>query len=288
MDGAKALALPTKFGQSMVVSNTRGSDLIWEAYDTEKVKWFKSNISLYDFSGVRTTDEAVSAQLKMILKAAVNQNSEFLSKWNGFKVQTYLDFDRSWGLGSSSTLYCLIAEWAEVNPLLLYFDVEDGSGYDVACGWAEGPITYINSPEEISYSEIDFNPKFKDQLYFVHLNKKKNSRDAIAHYRKEINGHKSMIVQDLTQITDDMINCNSLSSFNHLIDAHEDCISKTLHLPKIKNEQFKDYWGSIKSLGAWGGDFILATSDHNEEDTKQYFHNQGFPTVFSYDDMIIS
>ena len=49
------------------------------------------------------------------------------------------------GLGSSSTLIYCVAEWAEVNPLMLYFKIDDGSGYDVACAFADGPITYLNS-----------------------------------------------------------------------------------------------------------------------------------------------
>ena len=41
----------------------------------------------------------------------------------------------------------------------------------------------------------------------------------------------------------------------------------------------------LKSLGAWGGDFILAAS---ETDPTPYFKSKGFDTVIPYDDMILS
>lgn len=286
LDGAKALALPTKLGQSLKVGNTRGSDLIWEAFDADGKKWFKSNISLYDFSPVKTTDEKVSKRLQKILNYCVRQNSEFLSKWNGFKVQTRLSFNRQWGLGSSSTLYCLIADWAEVNPLLLYFAVEDGSGYDVACGWAEGPILYTNSPDEISYTEIDWAFPHKDKLHFVYLKQKKDSREAIEHYKSI--PQKNGLVKDLTSLTDAIIECKDLQEFNRIIDEHENILSKSLKLNKVKDERFQDFPGSIKSLGAWGGDFILVSSEEDTVFIKNYFSEKGYDTLMSYADLILS
>ena len=44
---------------------------------------------------------------------------------------------------------------------------------------------------------MDFNPNFKDELFFVHLNKKQNSRDGITQYRK----NKENIQQEITAIS---------------------------------------------------------------------------------------
>lgn len=285
LDGAKALALPTKLGQSMKVSNTRGSDLIWEAIDHTGTRWFKSNISLYDFSPVSTTDEAVSNRLQKMLKYCVRQNSEFLSKWNGFKIQTTLDFDRSWGLGSSSSLYCLLAEWADVNPLMLYFAVEEGSGYDVACGIAEGPILYTNSPEEISYVEIDYTPTFSEHLYFIYTGVKKDSQEALSAYKKIKT--PATIVDAATELTKAIQEAKDLQSFERLIDEHEALIGRLLSQQVVKAEKFSDYWGSIKSLGAWGGDFILATSDRPQKEVVDYFKSKGLETILPYHEIIL-
>lgn len=58
--GAKAIGLPLKTGQKMVVRNARGSDLIWESLDENGEVWFESQLSLYDFSPVKTSDQEIS------------------------------------------------------------------------------------------------------------------------------------------------------------------------------------------------------------------------------------
>jgi hypothetical protein len=47
---------------------------------------------------------------------------------------------------------------------------------------------------------------------------------------------------------------------------------------------FPDYSRAIKSLGAWGGDFVLATGNFNEMD---YFKQKGFHTIISYHKMVL-
>ena len=286
LDGAKALGLPTRQGQHLVVKRTTSSDLIWESLDVHGKPWFESTISLFDFSPVNTTDENVSGYLQKLLKNAVRLNSEFLSQWNGFKIETRLEFPLDWGLGSSSTLIYLVAEWAEVNPLLLYFKTEDGSGYDVACAFAEGPVEYINTPDEVSYTEVDFKPSFHKDLYFVHLGKKQDSRAGIRDYLKAVK-NKSTLVKSITQITEDIRGASNLSSFENLLESHEELIASHTGFKRIKQTHFTDYWGTVKSLGAWGGDFVLATSTKGHEATKDYFEGKGCGTCIPYKEMVL-
>lgn len=286
LDGAKALGLPTKFGQKMVIKRTTSSDLIWESLDMKGKPWFESTISLFDFSAVTTNNQEISNYLQKLLKNAVRLNSEFLSQWNGFKIETQVEFPLDWGLGSSSTLIFLVSEWAEVNPLLLYFKTEDGSGYDVACAFADGPVEYINSTDEVSYTEVDFNPKFKDQLYFVHLGKKQNTALGIKEYLKAVK-NKSSLVKTITKITEDIRTVSTLSDFDALLIKHEDAIATHTGFAKVKDTLFSDYWGVVKSLGAWGGDFVLATSDKGADATREYFANKGLSTVVSYKEMVL-
>jgi len=286
LDGAKALGLPTKFGQKLIVKRTTSSDLIWESLDMKGKPWFESTISLFDFSAVSTNNQEVSDYLQKVLKNAVRLNSEFLSQWNGFKIETQLEFPSDWGLGSSSTLIYLISEWAEVNPLMLYFKVEDGSGYDVACAFADGPVEYINTTDEVSYTEVDFNPKYKDNLYFIHLGKKQDTKQGIKEYLKVVK-NKSNLVKSITKITEDIRSAGSLNEFNDLIEKHEDIIASHTGFIKVKDHLFSDYVGSVKSLGAWGGDFILATSDKGEEHVKSYFNSKGLTTVLPFKEIIL-
>lgn len=286
LDGAKALGLPTKQGQKLVVKRTTSSDLIWESMDKDGKVWFESTISLFDFSPVQTSDEEISAYLQKLLKNAVRLNSEFLSQWNGFKIETQLEFPIGWGLGSSSTLIYLVAEWAEVNPLMLYFKTEDGSGYDVACAFASGPVEYLNTPDEVSYTEVDFSPSFHKNLFFVYLEKKQNSANGIKEYLKAVK-NKTALVKSITKITEDIQQCKQLKEFEALLMTHEDLIASHTGFKKAGDLYFKDYWGKIKSLGAWGGDFVLATSEKSVEDTKAYFASKGYSTCIAYKDMVL-
>ena len=70
------------------------------------------------------------------------------------------------------------------------------------------------------------------------------------------------------------------------MDKHEDLVAKHTGFEKVKDKLFSDYHGSIKSLGAWGGDFVLATSTKSEAETKAYFADKGHATVLTYDEMI--
>lgn len=271
----------------MVIKNSRGSDLVWNSYDHTGKKWFSSHISLYDFSAVATKDEEVSKKLQNLLKNCVRLNSEFLSKWNGFKVETFLQFPRDWGLGSSSTLFCTLAEWADVNALELFFKVENGSGYDVACGLAADTITYICSDDEVGYTPVDFAPAYRDSLYFVHLGKKQDSKEGVKDYFSKVKKKKDLVEQ-ISAITDAVLEAKKLSDFEQLMLKHEEIIAAAMGYTAVKEELFSDYWGVCKSLGAWGGDFILATSEKSKEETQKYFADKGYTTCLPYEDMILS
>ena len=286
LDGAKALCLPTKLGQKLSVKPSRGSDLIWVSQDTKGEKWFEAHISLYDFSAVKTNNEEIAKYIGKLLKNSVRLNSEFLDKWNGFKVITDLEFPLEWGLGSSSSLIYAVAAWADINPFFLHFKMSEGSGYDIACAGAEGPLHYMLKDDELSYAEIEYSPSFKDNLYFVYLEKKEDSAAAVRNYLKTGNNRKQT-AQEITNITDELISCKTLDKFEGLITKHEDIISKATGHTKVKDEKFSDYWGCMKSLGAWGGDFMLVTSQKSSTETREYFRSKGLETVIPYEDMVL-
>ncbi len=271
----------------MKVKSTRKSDLYWKSYDIDGNEWFSAQISIMDFSSVKTTDEKKSQYLQKLLKGAVRLNSEFLSKWNGFDVKTTLQFDKNWGLGSSSTLTYLVAQWADVNPLLLHFNISNGSGYDVACAGSDDPITYKLDGDDISYTPIEYAPPFSDKLFFVFTNKKQSSDEAIKYYLKNAKQKKAM-VKKLTAITESIISCTTITKFISLITEHESVVAEHMSLEPIKATTFSDFNGGIKSLGAWGGDFILAATPEGEEYAKAYFSGKGYDVVVPFGEMIYS
>ena len=247
--------------------------------------WFETVFQLRGlFSETGTSSKnLISKTLTKILKETTKLNPEFLRGGKGFEIETCLDFQRDWGLGSSSTLINNIAQWAEVDAYQLLWNAFSGSGYDIACAQHNSPILYRLKNEKPIVEPISFNPPFLDNLYFIHLDKKQNSREGIAKYRKmEFDGEK--LTNQISEITENVISCSNLSEFERLLLKHEQLISNVLQLPTVKAAHFPDYNGAIKSLGAWGGDFILAAGN---EDTPKYFKNKGFETVLPYSEMVL-
>lgn len=282
LDGALSLALPTKYGQSLKVTSTYSGTLHWQSFDEMGMVWFQASYHLKSFSRITASDTAISGTLMKLLSEAKRLNPSFLSSSDGCAIETRLDFPRNWGLGSSSTLINNIAQWAKVDAYALLRNAFSGSGYDIACAKHNSPLTYKLENSTPWVNQVDFNPPFRERLYFVHLNRKQNSREGIAAYKKQ-DFDKESVVAQISQITNDVIQCKELSLFESLIDAHESVLAKIMKIPTIKETLFSEYKGSIKSLGAWGGDFILATGD---ERTPIYFRKKGFATVIPYAQMI--
>ncbi|MBC8755421.1 GHMP kinase [Kordia sp. YSTF-M3] len=284
LDGAKAFAIPTKYGQSLVATPINEPKLIWESLDSIGNVWFQHEFNLDSITSETTHTDEVSQTLNKLLAEAKRLNPEFLNNTTGFHVKTTLTFPRNWGLGSSSTLIHNIALWANVNPYTLLWNAFKGSGYDIACAKHHTPIIYEINDQQPKVTEVSFSPSFSDQLYFVHLNKKENSRDAIIRYN-ERKGTIANEIKVINAITTEMIASKSLLDFELLLKEHEQIIADIIQEIPVQERLFADYFGQIKSLGAWGGDFVLATGN---EETPAYFEKKGYETVIPFSDMILS
>lgn len=288
LDGAKALGLPTQVGQSLSVkySPSFSPKLYWKSYDPTGKLWFHATFEFWRFDIL--DEEAPSKEvliLQDILRNVRKQNVHFLRDEVDVHVQTQLGFPLSWGLGSSSTLIHNIAAWAMVSPFELLFRTLGGSGYDIACAQSEGPIFYQKSSSGPKWSPVIFDPIFKDQLYFIYLDKKQNSRKAIEYYNSK-KPHAPEIIQAISALTDEIANANTINEFNFCIKAHEKLVGENLNMTPIKELMFNDFIGEIKSLGAWGGDFILASSSEARDYVYNYFMNKGHKVIISYNELI--
>ena len=291
LDGAKSIALPTKLGQRMHVKYRPSNNpkLYWKSFDIEGNCWFESNFELWHFELLEENEAMLSEQkvLQQILRQARKQNIHFLREEADVYVETILEFPINWGLGSSSTLVYNIAQWAYVSPFELQSKTFHSSGYDIACAQSMGPITYQLQSRGPHWETINFNPIFKDNIYFVYLNQKQNSREAIIRYRDIVKDNKDETIKSLNLLTDKMCQTIDLHEFEECLYEHENIISMSLDLPRVKSEKFSDYWGAVKSLGAWGGDFVLVPSDRSSTETKDYFHQRGHKTVLSFDELVL-
>lgn len=302
LDGALSLAVPCKFGQRLDVfpkQNPSIQKLEWISRDEKEISWFEAELDTTTMMIHRTTEITISSRLVQIMKALEKQNPQWREELGG-RVVTKVNFPRAWGLGTSSTLIALTAQWFKVDPFILLADSFGGSGYDIACALAQGPILFQKhqhlpaewlkggSPEvDGHFVHYPFNPSFKEQLFFVYLGKKQNSRLGIQHYRKKVVPSNDKI-QTVSNLTAQLIQANQIEDFERIILEHERFISKQLGLQQVKEMYFQDYWGAIKSLGAWGGDFVLATSNQGWEMTTKYFCSKGLTTVLPYDQMVLT
>lgn len=283
LDGAKGLAVPTKFGQSLLVKPTGGSTLSWTSINADGETWFSAKLSLKGLNIKETSNIETAKTLQKILVEAKRVNPNFLNTKEGVHVSTKLSFPREWGLGTSSTLINNIAQWASIDAHQLLWNSFGGSGYDISCAQHNTPILYHIKKQLPQAEPVAFNPPFKDAIYFVYLNQKQSSKKAIANYRsKEF--HLEKLIIDIDAISLQMIAATELSLFENLLQAHEELLSRVLEISPIKQRLFSDYFGVIKSLGGWGGDFVMATGN---EKTPEYFISKGFDTVIPFEEMIL-
>lgn len=296
LDGAKSLALPCKYGQSLEIHPLQEEKLVWESFTDKNELWLQVEFDLPRLRIISETfdseqeggNDSLATKLQEILLEARKMNPNFLNTKEGFYIKSKLDFPRNWGLGSSSTLVNNIAQWAKINAFTLQFTTFGGSAYDIACAQNDTPILYQLNDKKPNVEAVNFNPSFKEQLYFVHLNKKQNSREGIKQYReyqkmRPLDSARGDI-KSISTLTDEFVKATSSKDLNKVLAEHERIIASIIQQEPIQKRLFSDYFGQTKSLGAWGGDFILATGN---QDTPNYFKSKGFDTVIRYKDMVL-
>ena len=286
LDGGVGLAVPTKPGQYLNISPLEQRDLLWKSFDSHGVAWFKTAISiaeLISYPPREHMEDTVRNRLLKILAEAHRLNPGFLEGDQGHLVNTRLEFPNEWGLGSSSTLINNVAQWAEVDAFSLLENSFGGSGYDIACAQHGQPILYRREQGRPWVREVAFTPPFREQLFFVHLNKKQDSRESIKAFRQSKTKADNYIAAS-GALAERFIQASTLREFEAAMDAHESMVSEILGIPAVGTARFPDFSGSTKSLGGWGGDFILASGG---EDARAYFKARGYSTVIGWEEMIL-
>jgi mevalonate kinase len=285
--GAKALSIPLKFGQTLRVSEHPGNpSLSWKTYIRGQ-HWFDAVFSLDEFVIGNSNDFPTAQNLRELLIAAKSLKSGFLQKKIKYEVVSELDFDINWGLGSSSSLIANIAQWAGIEPFDLFRKVSTGSGYDLATALSQKPIVFRLNGGIPEIKEVDFHPVFHNQLYFAYLGKKRNSAQAVSNFNNTADSDLSPKVRDIDAITDAILQTTDLRDFRKLIRDHEKLISGITGLTPLGYKAFSDFNGDLKSLGAWGGDFILLATDMPREYVASWLKKKDMNTWFGYEDIAL-
>ena len=305
------MALPLKLGQSLTVETVCTPSLQWNAYKPNG-PWFSVALNPENLEIIDSDDQSKAEKLRQILQAVKQLNPKAF-EGNNLKFTTRLDFDPNWGLGSSSTLIANLARWADVNPYELLKLTFGGSGYDIACATAEGPIYYQLSMSKSAFRQaqqptldlpakvpepvegptpmvdpIDFNPSFAERLFFVYQGQKQSSSKEIKAFLAKANPVDLQTdIEAVSEISRAVPKCDTLDEFAMLMQCHERIISRCIGQEPVQ-KHFPDFEGVLKSLGAWGGDFILAATHWDKEQLKAYFKGKGLNVVFGYNELVLN
>lgn len=288
LKGATSLALPLKYGQGIqiVPNETNDFQLHWKTWIKDQL-WIDSTFDIDTLELIESNSISDSTHLQQILKAANKLNPAFLKTSKGLDVLSTINFDIGWGLGSSSSLTANVARMFDVNPFDLHFQSSAGSGYDIACASASGSILYTLKANNIPVvKNVDFHPDFKNELYFVYLGQKQRSHQSIRDFHSRLVSRKSEI-RRVSEISQELLATHDLEEFEFFLNELEQIMSGVLDLPTVKDKLFADFPGTVKSLGAWGGDFVMMTWQEDFEKLKQYLKTKNLDVVFRYDHLVL-
>lgn len=290
LDGAKALSLPVKFGQySTITENETTSGVIeWKAKEHDMI-WFQAELDISTLKVLSSSNEP-TANLVTDILLVIQEEFPAFSDFDSLSFEHSVNFPLFWGLGSSSSLLSNMATWAGIDPFYLHQRVSTGSGYDVFTARCHTPIIYQLIKGNPSVEETSFLPPFHKQLYFVYQGQKQDTALEVEEFRKKKH-FSGADVSAINLITEQMLTCQHLSEFEKLILEHEKIISNAIGKKTIMDTMVSDYnYGIVKSLGAWGGDFMLFTlnEDRHPQVLIEYLQRKNLDTIFQYKDLILN
>jgi mevalonate kinase len=284
LEGAKALAIPTRYGQVLtldtVEEKTQGFE--WRSLKEDDSAWFEGYFDKARFEWRHHHDQGPAITLQKIFAELAKSDPDV---WNRTQyLQVKADFPLHWGLGSSSTLIWGLSTLYGADAFDINRQLFHGSGYDIACAGSQSPILYqlVNGNPE--WSSIEWNPEYASALCFVYLGNKQSSKKEISRYQQK---HRSEpeLIRRISNLSEAIArNQTDLDTFVDQIQEHEELLARHLCKPRVKEERFEDFSGAVKSLGAWGGDFVLAASAH--EDLPAYFRSKGYDICISFREMV--
>lgn len=286
MFGAGAFAMPVRPGQSLTVSAGLGRPVIrWTANQKGKT-WFSATISYRPWKVLETVDKDTAIKLLEMMQAGSELNPGCFSGDREYEMVSELEFDRSWGLGSSSTLISNLAYWLECDPFSLYRKVACGSGYDIATARSGRPILFRLVNGRHSWEEIPFRPAFSDRLFFIYQGTKQDTArglDELLHRPQP----GIELIRRVDKCTERAIQAPDIDVFEESLREHEALVAGFLDKTPVARERFADFRGMVKSLGAWGGDFVLASHGDDPDYVEDYFRRKNLFPIFRFDELVL-
>ncbi len=285
--GAEALALPLNRGQSLHIEPLKETrQIIWQSHFQNQL-FFEARFHPDRFRIIQTSDQTKALYLQNLLRKAREQAPDTFSN-SGYRVEAHLDFSLNWGLGSSSTLIANVARWLNIDPFILNHQINQGSGYDIAAAQSDQPILYRHTDHTPSIHPVDLELPFTTNLFFIYTGRKQHSNKEVTRYMANSHGDSLLdkSIQKISAINHRILNSTRIEEFEQALAEHEAVIARAINATPVQEKHFRDFPGTIKSLGAWGGDFILATWSGRRTDLEAYFKQHRMETLFAWNELV--
>lgn len=283
LHGALGLAFPARRSQKLQVIPHPQEGMHWRSKELGEA-WFEARLSLPDLQLIHSSDSNLGNKLRDLLHSIRKYQPDFLREKKGMLVETDLDFPRNWGLGTSSTLLWLMSDWAGIDPYALLVDTFGGSGYDIACASRDKPLLFQNDKGKIRVEEVSFSPPYLENLYLGFSGKKQHSGNEVRRFL-EMAPPTAGLIEKISDISRQVLQAKDLSSFIALLSEHEDRMSILLGMPPAR-EDFAGFPGLVKSLGAWGGDFLLFSWEEDRTALATRLKPRGIEALYRFEDLL--
>lgn len=282
--GGLSLVVPVHYMQHLVVAQGDEGKIQWIS-TWDDTTFLSATFLTSNFSVVSCSDSLRANYLSKLLQAVRRLDAGFLTS-GGYKVRSVMGANPQWGFGSSAQLTVNVARWAGVDALQLHGLVSSGSGADVACSLMAHAIHYSISMKQPKYEPVSFHPPFSDKLLLVYTNRKQDSSTSVKNFLLKRNLIDS--VRDLiSQITLEATQTTDIQVFAGLMHEHERLLASVLKQPTVQQSQFDGFPGVVKSLGAWGGDFVLAIPSVGVDEAATWFLDRGYHTLLPFHETVL-
>jgi mevalonate kinase len=282
--GAEALAFPVRFGQTLKFASSNIPGIRWISLELGK-QWFSCEIETADLRIISTTDQGTARQLTGLLKTARSLQPGFLENVSGLEISVNANYPLKWGLGSSSTLISLLTQWAGVDPFSLFRKISNGSGYDIACATRREMLLYRLHEGLPDIRSAIPGKALREHACFAYLGKKQQTAKEVSDFLSGKNYTRNDI-ERISELSGLICDAQDPGVLIGLIKEHEAILGGILKKKPIAS-QFQGFPGTVKSLGAWGGDFGMFVSHLSNIEIKEWLKGMGFSEVFSYEELKI-
>jgi mevalonate kinase len=280
LDGVPGLAVPTVLGQRLEATEEVGSSILhWSAVDSDGRVWLDGLLERTP-GGWKASDDALEP-VAQLLNATEKIGQRTLP---GGQIRTQLEFPSNYGWGSSSTLISLVAQWQGIDVLALHFATQNGSGYDAVCATASGPLWYRKTADQTAeWHSTSLAHWPHDSLYLVHLGHKQQSAADVVRYRSLTPSLSDL--KGIEKAARALFEATTFDTWGHAAREHETRMAALLGRTPVSEGALQGYPHACKSLGAWGGDFVLVQVADGSD--LQWFKDQGFSTAVPWKTSVV-